>query len=141
MSLSANCGNALLVQTSCDDGARVLVTPQDLRLPCPLHRRVQHGSRRSAEAPGPLLERPRHPAPVRPTQRLLRLRIDASHHRQIQATREESSSFSVGIPADARAGPFFTFCGQVRCRGSWDVVKVAVSLCPALCGPCSRITH
>lgn len=50
---------------------------QDLRFSRPLHRRVQHGPRRSTEALGPVLERPRHQASVCTSQRLLRLWIDA----------------------------------------------------------------
>lgn len=49
----------------------VFLTLQDLWFPCPLHGRVQHGSRCQTEAPGPILERPRHQASVRTTERLL----------------------------------------------------------------------
>lgn len=49
---------------------------QDLWLPRPLHRHFQHGPRGPTETPGPLLERPRHPAPVCTTERLLCLWID-----------------------------------------------------------------
>lgn len=66
-----------LTSISCDSNGGC-VSLQDLRLPCPLHRRVQHGSWCQTEAPGPVLERPRHQAPVRTTQRLLRLWIDST---------------------------------------------------------------
>lgn len=66
-----------LTPISCDSNGGC-VSLQDLRLPCPLHRRVQHGSWCQTEAPGPVLERPCHQAPVRTTQRLLRLWIDST---------------------------------------------------------------
>lgn len=48
--------------------------PQDLWLPPPLHRRLQHGPRCSPEAAA-IVECPRHPAPLLPAQGLLCLRI------------------------------------------------------------------
>lgn len=44
---------------------------QGLWLPGPLYGRVQHEPTGTAEAPGPIVERPRHPPPVCTTQRLL----------------------------------------------------------------------
>lgn len=91
---------------------------QNLWLPRPLHRRVQHGSWCQTEAPGPLLERPRHQASVCTAQRLLRLRIGATEGR--------TPAFSVVTPAAADASR------RPASRSiSWDVVTVAVSLCPA----------
>lgn len=79
--------------TSDCNGGCVFVTLQDLWLPCPLHRRVQHGSRCPAEAPGPVLERPCYQASVRTTERLLRLWIDATRHQQTDATNKWTPAF------------------------------------------------
>lgn len=45
--------------------------PQGVWLPRALHRRVQHESAGQAKASGKVLERPRHQAPLRPTEGLL----------------------------------------------------------------------
>lgn len=45
--------------------------PQDLRLPCTLHRRLQHGPRGPSEAAWEVLERACHPTPLRPPEGLL----------------------------------------------------------------------
>lgn len=80
---------------------------QDLWFPRPLHWRVQHGSRRPAEAPGPVLERPRHQASVRSAQRLLCLWIrrkppsPANTHTPAFSSRAVSSRF---LPSVAHFG-------------------------------------
>lgn len=48
---------------------------QGLWFPRPLHRRFQHESSGQAEAAGTFLERPRHQAPLRPAQGVLRLQL------------------------------------------------------------------
>jgi len=52
---------------------------QGVWFPRPLHRRVQHESSGQAKAAGAFLERPRHQAPLRPAQRVLRLQL-VTHH-------------------------------------------------------------
>lgn len=46
-------------------GAFLSLGPQGVRLPCPLHRCLQHEPLGEAETAGPVVERASHPPPLR----------------------------------------------------------------------------